>query len=683
MVKRIAAFLLICAMGISLLPANLLAATVRAKDGTAIMTARSPEQVPKISRVSPDIQSEVAIDPADGSLEGEKGSMEDVIPISKSRRKKLTKGSRKKNRKAIREYLEDQKLYCVREEEESLKVSFPFSSQRLTVVSPTLTETCGAETALYYAPKKEYLLTYDSQEATREAYENYKKEYGSDQVFLDLPVHADAQSWGINMMNLSNVTETANMSSGKNKTVVAVLDSGVNTSHSMFSGRTILSKSKSFCSPSISDDNGHGSHVAGILAEGTSDEVEFLILKILNRDGEGSAYDLLLALEYALNNGADVANLSLGVNLAYSYTRGKYDPELGLIENTTSYYNYLNSFLAYVRSSGMVICAAAGNENVNINTACTFPAKSENVICAGSVNQSSAGLLKTGKIGMRYTSSNYGPALDFVAPGVNIKSASFLSNTSYVSMTGTSMAAPHIAAAAAMVKVYHPSYDFGQVYAALKDATGASAKVNDDIGYGMPVLDVSGIEKDLIVRDTGSLGKVTGVSTASLSYNTVRLSWNGVSGATGYVIYQKKGTLFQPVRTSFGNSIIFTGLTCGNKYYYKVAAFRTSANKRSYGAKSNLVSAKPIPGKTVLVRKKRGIKKIRLRWKKVAGASGYQISRASRIKGKYKKLKTTKKLTFTNKVKRRKKYYYRIRAYRKVFGVRIYGKYLYFTVKSR
>lgn len=683
MVKRIAALLLICILGLSLMPADLLAATVRAKDGTVILTARSPEQVPRISQASSDIQSEVTIDPSDGSLEGEKRSMEDVIPMTRSRKKKLTRGSRKKNRKAIRQYLEDQKLYHVREEEDSLKVSFPYSSQRLTVVSPTLTETCGAQTALYYAPKNEYLLSYDSQEDTREAYLNYKEKYGEDHVFLDLPIQADAQSWGVREMKLDQVAQTANESSTDNKTLVAILDTGINRSHTMFSGRTISSKSKSFCSTSITDDNGHGSNVAGILAEGTSREVEFLILKILNYEGAGSCYDLLLALEYAANNGADVANLSLGVNLYYSLTKGQLDPELGLVENTTSYYNYLNSFLNYVKNSGMVICAASGNEGVNINTACTFPAKSEHVISVGSVDQSAAKLLKAGKTGGRYFSSNYGPALDFVAPGVNIRSAYIGGSTAYKSMTGTSMASPHVAAAAAMIKVYHPSYSFGQVYYALKEATGSSSKINSNVGYGIPVLNMEGIEKDAITRNTANPAKVTGIRTASLAYNKVKLSWNRVSGATAYVVYRKVGRLYQPVRTTIANTATFSGLTCGSTYYYKVAAYRLSANKRTYGAKSDTASAKPVPGMTAKVTVKRSKKKIRLRWKKVAGATGYLISRATRRKGKYKKLKRTTKRSFTNKVKRKKKYYYRIRAYKKVYGVRIYGKPIYLTVKSK
>ena len=194
---------------------------------------------------------------------------------------------------------------------------------------------------------------------------------------------------------------------------------------------------------------------------------------------------------------------------------------------------------------------------------------------------------------------------------------------------------------------------------------------------------MEGVEKDTITRNTASLAKVTGVRTASLAYNTIKVSWNRVSGATGYVVYRRQGILYHPVMTTTGNAATFRGLTCGNTYYYRIAAYRVSVNKRTYGAKSGTVSAKPVPAMTAKVKIKRSRKKIRLRWKKVAGATGYLVSRATRRKGKYKKLKRTTKRTYTDKVKRKKKYYYRIRAYKKVYGIRIYGKPRYFTVKSK
>lgn len=678
--KRILAFMTIVMLAMGLMPSRLLAATIRAEDGTVIMTARSPGQVPQISRVGSDLSSEVTIDSSDGSLQGEEGSMEDVIPMTRAKKKKLTGGNRKSNRKAIKKYLKEKRLYNVSEENGDLKVAFPFSSQRLMVDSPKLTKTCQAETAVYYAPRSEYILSYESQEATRDAYDTFLKEYGSDHVFLDLPVKAEAKSWGMEPMNLTQVANHANQSSTSNKTLVAIIDSGVNRSHTMFSGRSFSSASKSFISSSWGDDFGHGTHVAGILAEGTSKDVEFLALKVLNYDGEGTVCDLLLALEYAVYQGADIANLSVGVNLMDAI--GDLDRELGMKISTGDYYNYLNSFLAYSRQSGLIICAAAGNDGEDMGKLCSFPALSKHVICVGSVSRSAVSGLSEGKSLTRASESNYGSALDFMAPGEGVTSASHISNTSYVLMSGTSMATPHIAAAAAMIKTYHPSYSFGQVYDALARASGAKAKINADIGYGMPVLSLPQADKETVSRPKAP-ARVSGIKAVSAAYDKIRVSWTGVSGAGGYVLYMKKGRIYRPLLTTSGTSAVISSLTSGSSYYFKVAAYKFSANKRIYGAGSTVVSARPKPGKISRITTKKGKKKIRIKWKKVSGASGYEISRAVRAKGSYKLIKRTKKHTYTNKVKRKKKYYYRIRAYRRVNGSRIYGAYVYFKAKSR
>ncbi len=689
--KKFLTYIIIGMLAAGLMPSQLLAATVRAKDGTVIMTARSPEQVPRISKVASDLSSELTIDSSDGSLQEKDGSMEDVIPMTRDRRKKLTGGSRKANRKAIKKYLKEKGLYSVREENGNLKVAFPYSSQRIMVDSASLTETHQAETAVYYAPRDEYILSYESQEATRDAYETYLKEYGPDHVFLDLPVKADSKSWGVEAMELDQLADQANQSSVRNKTLVAIIDSGVNSSHAMFSGRTFSSASKSFISSSWKDDCGHGSHVAGILAEGTSKDVEFLALKILNYNGEGSLCDMLLALEYSVAQGADVVNFSVGVNLKDCI--GEMDNELGMKITTGDYYNYINSFLAYARQSGVTICAASGNEGKDMGKVYTVPAISEHVISVGSVSRSAVSEQAEGKMLTRTSYSNYGAALDFVAPGDGISSASYLSNSSYRLMSGTSMATPHIAAVAAMIKVYHPSYSFGQVYNALAQATGAKSKINADIGYGMPVFSASQegsslflsfteADKETVSRPTAP-GRVSGLKAASAAYNKIKVSWSGVSGASGYVLYMKKGQIYRPLVTTSGNSAVINGLTCGNYYYFKVAAYKVSANKRIYGKESAVAKGRPLPGKTTKILTRKGKKKIKIKWKKVAGASGYQISRATKAKGRYKSIKRTKARSYTDKVKRKKKYYYRIRAYRLVNGVRIYGAYVYFKAKSR
>ena len=680
--KRISAFILIIIIVVTALPSQALARPRRAKDGTAVMTARSPEQMSEISRANHENMKDITIDSSDGSLEGEDGSMEDVIPMSKSRRRKLTKGNRRHNRRAIRNYLEDKELYNVSEEKGDLKVSFPFSSQRIMVVSSELTETCDADTAVYYEPRNEYVLTYDSQESTKEAYETYREEYGEDQVFLDLPVHADSKSWGLEAMNINKIVAKANVVPSGHKTLVALIDSGVNSSHAMFSGRTFSRKSKSFIGSTWKDDYGHGTHTAGILAEGTSKEVEFLVLKVLDKEGNGSVYDVLLALDYAVRCGADVANLSLGLDLIEC--PHVYSSDADAYKDTRRYFYYLDSYLSLYRKSGLIMCGAAGNNSLDIDEAWSFPAKSSNIICVGAASETDKDIVASRKKVTKAPYSNYGASLDFVAPGEKIKSAYYKDNKSYITLGGTSMASPHVAAAATMIKVYHPSYNFDMVFHALKEATGASSKINKKIGYGVPILSEFKSAKAGVTRRKTSLARVSGVKVKNVAYNKLRLRWNKVKGARGYVVYQCRNVYYQPVVTTKSTSAVVKGLTCGKKYRYKVVAFYTSAKKRTFGPKSGVVVGRPVPAKTTKVVARPGKGKITFRWRKVAGATGYLIYRSTKAKGTYKRIKQTTSRLITDKVKRKKKYYYRIRAYRTMNrNKKQCGKSYTFAVESR
>lgn len=120
------------------------------------------------------------------------------------------------------------------------------------------------------------------------------------------------------------------------------------------------------------------------------------------------------------------------------------------------------------------------------------------------------------------------------------------------------------------------------------------------------------------------------------------------------------------------------GLKTGTRYTYKVRAYKVSQGITIYGDYSKAVSVKPALKKTRVSLKSKK-RKVTIRWKKVDGASGYQIYRSQKKSRGYKRIKTitkgrTVKYT-TKKMKKGKRYYYKVRAYRKVGGKKVYSAY--------
>lgn len=166
------------------------------------------------------------------------------------------------------------------------------------------------------------------------------------------------------------------------------------------------------------------------------------------------------------------------------------------------------------------------------------------------------------------------------------------------------------------------------------------------------------------------------VKVASTTYDSIRLSWNKASGAKSYTIYRassKKGkyTKLATVKTT---SYTNKKLKAGKTWYYKVKASGTLYREKYTTAASNIVSAKAVPAKPV-IKLSAGKKKATVTWNKISGANGYEVYRATSKNGKYTKAATVKagKTTYTDKkLKAKKTYYYKVRAYKTVKGKKVY-----------
>lgn len=172
-------------------------------------------------------------------------------------------------------------------------------------------------------------------------------------------------------------------------------------------------------------------------------------------------------------------------------------------------------------------------------------------------------------------------------------------------------------------------------------------------------------------------------SVQSTQYNKIKVTWKTVAGAENYTIYRstskngtykKVKTISDTATTSWTDGSVKTGTT----YYYKMKA-KVTTNKATTSGYSKVKSAKCVPAKPAVTLNSSKAKQIKVSWKKVSGASGYEIYRATSKNGKYQKVTTVKKgstTSYTNKkLTSKKTYYYKVRAYRTVNGKKVYSSY--------
>ena len=213
------------------------------------------------------------------------------------------------------------------------------------------------------------------------------------------------------------------ITTGSASVSVAILDTGVDLSHPDLQGKVVASVNFSD-SGTVSDVNGHGTHVAGIVGAATNNSLgvaglgyntTLLNVKVMGDNGTGSFFSVAQGVVWAADHGARVINMSLGA-------------EFG---NAT-----LEDAINYSWGKGVVVVGAAGN---NGGSTPFYPAAYPNVIAVAS----------TDMFDKLAPLSNYGDWVDVAAPGGNIYST--LPNSRYASLSGTSVASPHVAGLAALV----------------------------------------------------------------------------------------------------------------------------------------------------------------------------------------------------------------------------------------
>ncbi|MEO3753500.1 S8 family serine peptidase [Streptomyces sp. B6B3] len=281
---------------------------------------------------------------------------------------------------------------------------------------------------------------------------------------------------------------------------IAVLDTGITTQHEDVSPKVVAAENFSD-SPDTEDRHGHGTHVASIAAgtgahsdgtyTGVAPGAQLLNGKVLNDDGFGDESGIIQGMQWAVDQGADIVNLSLG---------GPADSEIGPMEEA------VNTLSA---DSDALFVIAAGNDGPGEGTVGS-PGTADAALTVGAVDTSDQ-LAEFSSTGPRPRDGAVKP--DVTAPGVAIGAAAAPGSAmaeegtpvadGYVALDGTSMAAPHTAGAAALLAQQHPDWDGERIKAVLT----ASAQPGDHTAYqqGSGRIDVAAALDQTIVTDQGSL----------------------------------------------------------------------------------------------------------------------------------------------------------------------------------
>ena len=302
--------------------------------------------------------------------------------------------------------------------------------------------------------------------------------------------------------------------------VVAVVDTGVDASHPFLSGRVITGYDFLNGGNGTADGNSHGTHVAGTIIDCVgSAPVNIMPIRVLNNQGSGTNIAVVAGITYAANQGADVINLSLG----------------------GGHSEIFDNAVSYAIGKGCVVVASAGNENTTTAESC--PAH----ITTGGTLVVSAGDSSHNKASF----SNYGSSVDLMAPGVSIRAA--VPGGSYALKSGTSMAAPHVAAAAVLIDLaWGSALSPAEIEAKVRTSTTYGSWTNQTIGCGFldlskaeaprpaptpsvslakRTLDMSIGEKETLTANVIPSG--TGISWSSNTPSVATVSNNGVVSAVG------------------------------------------------------------------------------------------------------------------------------------------------------
>jgi aqualysin 1 len=419
-----------------------------------------------------------------------------------------------------------------------------------------------------------------------------------------------------------------------------IFDTGIWLTHNEFGGRA--KSGYDAYGGTGNDDNGHGTHVAGTVGGttyGVAKQITLYAVKVLSSSGSGTYSGIIAGLDWAVNHHTTrpaVGNMSLGGGASAT----------------------LDDAVRRCIADGIVMCVAAGNSTADaINYS---PARVSEAITVGATS-STDGFASF---------SNYGSVVDILAPGVSITSAWFGGNTTTNTISGTSMATPHVAGVSALYLEAYPGATTATVSSGLKSVAGVNLVSSVPAGTPNLLLYTGFSAPPATVPATPALSSPSNGATQVAT--TANLSWIAVTGASSYRVQWSLTSDFSSLsgeQTVTGTSLSVAGLSNATTYYWRVNAANSVGSSDwstvwSFSTASAVtltapVLVSPADGATGLGTN------VKLVWNKVTGAATYQLQVSTAADFSTTVLSRTNltgtTLTVT-KLRTRTKYYWRLRA---------------------
>lgn len=403
-------------------------------------------------------------------VDGNELELTDLLSVSESELDNMI------NDDNLNDYLDENLVGDIDYTDNSITISNPYSTDTLIIQTEdkNVFEKYDEISSTKEIADNIYIVNFDNAEDTKNGYEELQKDKEVINVLKDKKVHKldnnlntksvseSNMAWGVATTGMGHYSTKIDYSDNDKEVKVAVLDTGINQSHEAFkksqiADRLDMEKSYDYVNDDAdpTDDDGHGTAVAGVIAESTPKNIKIVSMKVMDENGEGYFSDIMQAIDDTYTE-VDVINLSLGTALS---------------EFSEDDLTILEAFFEKVYDAKCIVVCAAGNEH----SAVSYPGASAYTLCASAINSS-------GNFASSF--SNYGDEVDFALPGVNLTLPDYEGNTSYTTMSGTSFSCPFLASAVALVKTDYNYTEIDDIVNVLKENAVDSGDSGKDVRYG-------------------------------------------------------------------------------------------------------------------------------------------------------------------------------------------------------
>lgn len=430
------------------------------------------------------------------------------------------------------------------------------------------------------------------------------------------------QEWGIAAINAPMAWKSNYSGSGIK---IAVIDTGISPHLDLeiAGGISYVDYTSSYY-----DDNGHGTHVAGIIGalnndygiRGVASDATIYSVKALSHEGTGYVSNIIASLDWAIQNEMDIVNISIGIQ-------------------TDS--PALKAIIEKAYSKGILLVAAAGNDGneMGLGDSIDFPAKYDQVIAVGAIDQ----------FNKRASFSSTGSDLEVTAPGLNILSTSL--NGNYAEMSGTSMAAPFVTGQLAIIKQAYPTLTNDQIRSILSENTLDLGEIGKDPQYGKGLIQAS----DYLSPKYFTFSTANPMTRLEVSEHDVK----GVSGSskqTKAEMILKNGTRIDVTKESIwkSNNESITRIVGGNLTFIQAGKTTILVSFQGY---SNLIQIETVSSLPSTSKVSENIKpRVSIIWGKSTLVEG-QIGRVNLVKNAVLYKMENNKLIKTNLLRKNGSFY--------------------------